>query len=203
MIAPQDHQDHQDHQTHAELGRRQLSHRYDGLAKVTGRAKYAAEFPVENIAYAYVVQATIPSGTIASIDQAAATRAAGVLLHHYAVQRAQAHRPWQRQHPSGHQRPLQRPAYRRRRRALSARSRASRKAPPHRVQGAASQARLQRLAQGRSRPQTRRRRLDTAAIPRPRSLKPQSSSTRPTRRPSRTTIRWSRTPPSPHGKATN
>ncbi len=78
MIAPQDHQDPQDHQTHAKLGRRQLSHRYDGLAKVTGRAKYAAEFPVENIAYAYVVQATIPSGTIASIDQAAATRAAGV-----------------------------------------------------------------------------------------------------------------------------
>jgi xanthine dehydrogenase YagR molybdenum-binding subunit len=63
---------------HPEVGHRQLDHRYDGLAKVTGRAKYAAEFPVENVAYAYVVQATIPSGTIASIDQSVAARAAGV-----------------------------------------------------------------------------------------------------------------------------
>jgi xanthine dehydrogenase YagR molybdenum-binding subunit len=72
MIAPQE------QQTPAKLDPRQLHNRYDGLAKVTGRAQYAAEFPVENLAYAYVVQATIPSGTIASIDQAAATRASGV-----------------------------------------------------------------------------------------------------------------------------
>ena len=52
--------------------------RPDGVDKVTGRAKYAAEFPTENVAYAYIVQATIPAGTIASIDQSAATRAAGV-----------------------------------------------------------------------------------------------------------------------------
>jgi xanthine dehydrogenase YagR molybdenum-binding subunit len=58
--------------------RRELATRYDALAKVTGRAKYAAEFPIENLAYAYVVQATIPSGTIVSIDQDAASRAAGV-----------------------------------------------------------------------------------------------------------------------------
>ncbi len=58
--------------------RRELAHRYDALAKVTGRAKYAAEFPIENLAYAYVVQATIPSGTIVSINQDAAGRAAGV-----------------------------------------------------------------------------------------------------------------------------
>ena len=57
---------------------RQLDHRYDGIAKVTGRAKYAAEFPAKNVAYAYIVQATIPAGTITSIDQAAASRAAGV-----------------------------------------------------------------------------------------------------------------------------
>jgi len=68
----------QDHQTSAKLDPRQLDQRYDGIAKVTGRAKYAAEFPVENVAYAYVVQATIPSGTVASIDQSAATRCAGV-----------------------------------------------------------------------------------------------------------------------------
>ncbi len=64
--------------SHPRTDQRQLDHRYDGFAKVTGRAKYAAEFPVENVAYAYVVQATIPSGTIASIDQAAASRASGV-----------------------------------------------------------------------------------------------------------------------------
>jgi xanthine dehydrogenase YagR molybdenum-binding subunit len=63
---------------HPKLDTRQLDHRYDGIAKVTGRAKYAAEFPTENLAYAYIVQATIPAGTIASIDQSAATRAAGV-----------------------------------------------------------------------------------------------------------------------------
>ena len=31
---------------------RQLDHRYDAFAKVTGQAKYAAEFPVKNVAYA-------------------------------------------------------------------------------------------------------------------------------------------------------
>jgi xanthine dehydrogenase YagR molybdenum-binding subunit len=57
---------------------RQLDHRYDAFAKVTGRAKYAAEFPVKNVAHAYVVQATIPAGVVASIDDAAASRASGV-----------------------------------------------------------------------------------------------------------------------------
>ena len=42
-----------DHQSPAKLDTRQLDHRYDGIAKVTGRAKYAAEFPTENVAYAY------------------------------------------------------------------------------------------------------------------------------------------------------
>ncbi|HEY1993703.1 MAG TPA: xanthine dehydrogenase family protein molybdopterin-binding subunit, partial [Edaphobacter sp.] len=63
---------------HPKLDTRQLDHRYDGIAKVTGRAKYAAEFPTENVAYAYIVQATIPAGTVASIDQSTATHAAGV-----------------------------------------------------------------------------------------------------------------------------
>lgn len=58
---------------------RQLDHRYDAFAKVTGRAKYAAEFPVDNVAHGYIVQATIPSGTIVSIDQNAASRASGVI----------------------------------------------------------------------------------------------------------------------------
>ncbi len=68
--------DTMDHQPLAST--RQLDHRYEGFLKVTGRAKYAAEFPVEKVAYAYVVQATIPSGTIASIDDDAASHASGV-----------------------------------------------------------------------------------------------------------------------------
>jgi xanthine dehydrogenase YagR molybdenum-binding subunit len=58
----------------------QLSTRYDGRAKVTGAAKYAAEFksPAEP-AFAFIVQSTIASGHIASIDQAAAIKSSGVL----------------------------------------------------------------------------------------------------------------------------
>jgi xanthine dehydrogenase YagR molybdenum-binding subunit len=63
---------------HPKLDHRQLATRYDALAKVTGRAKYAAEFRIENAAYAYIVQANIPSGTVASIDQGIAAKAAGV-----------------------------------------------------------------------------------------------------------------------------
>jgi xanthine dehydrogenase YagR molybdenum-binding subunit len=58
---------------------RQLKNRYDGRDKVTGKAKYAAEFPVKDVAYAYLVQSTIPKGTLLSIDQAAASKASGVL----------------------------------------------------------------------------------------------------------------------------
>ena len=62
---------------------KQLDHRYEGIAKVTGKAKYAAEFsqpfPKADLAYAYIVQSTIPNGTIASIDRCAADRAPGVI----------------------------------------------------------------------------------------------------------------------------
>ena len=58
---------------------KQLTERYDGLAKVTGQAKYAAEFPVKDVTYAFIVQSTIPNGTIVSIDQTAAERASGVI----------------------------------------------------------------------------------------------------------------------------
>ena len=68
----------QTEQQQEEKPERQLDHRYDAFAKVTGRAKYAAEFPVKNVAYAYIVQATIPAGVVTSIDDAAASRAAGV-----------------------------------------------------------------------------------------------------------------------------
>ena len=58
---------------------KQLDARYDGRLKVTGAAKYAAEFPVKDVVYGYIIQATIPSGTIASIDDSAAAHASGVL----------------------------------------------------------------------------------------------------------------------------
>ena len=62
---------------------KQLSHRYEGIAKVTGKAKYAAEFSQPfskaSLAYAYIVQSTIPNGTIASIDRSAADSASGVI----------------------------------------------------------------------------------------------------------------------------
>jgi xanthine dehydrogenase YagR molybdenum-binding subunit len=62
---------------------KQLGHRYEGIAKVIGKAKYAAEFSQPfskgDLAYAYIVQSTIPSGTITSIDRVSADRAPGVI----------------------------------------------------------------------------------------------------------------------------
>lgn len=60
-------------------GQVQMSQRYDGRLKVMGRATYAAEFPVKDVAHAYLIQSTIPSGAITSMDIAAAERASGVL----------------------------------------------------------------------------------------------------------------------------
>jgi xanthine dehydrogenase YagR molybdenum-binding subunit len=62
----------------------QLKERYDGVLKVTGTAKYAAEFSgpfdKKQLAYAFPVQSTVPSGTITAIDTAAAEKASGVLM---------------------------------------------------------------------------------------------------------------------------
>ena len=62
---------------------KQLSERYTGLAKVTGKAKFAYEFDgpfrKDDLLYAYMVQSTIPNGTIASMDRTAAERAPGVI----------------------------------------------------------------------------------------------------------------------------
>jgi xanthine dehydrogenase YagR molybdenum-binding subunit len=61
----------------------QTPYRYDGILKVTGKAKYAAEFtepfPKKDMVYAYVVQSTIASGAVASIDAKAAERSSGVV----------------------------------------------------------------------------------------------------------------------------
>ena len=53
--------------------------RVEGVAKVTGKAKYAAEFHVKNLAYGFIVTGNIAKGTIKSIDTTEASRAPGVI----------------------------------------------------------------------------------------------------------------------------
>jgi xanthine dehydrogenase YagR molybdenum-binding subunit len=53
--------------------------RVDGPAKVTGQARYVAEFRPRNLAFASIVSSSIPRGRITAIDTAQAERAAGVL----------------------------------------------------------------------------------------------------------------------------
>ncbi len=56
--------------------------RIDGPLKVTGTARYAYEYREEfpNVAYGFVLGASIPKGRIESIDTSAAERSPGVLL---------------------------------------------------------------------------------------------------------------------------
>jgi xanthine dehydrogenase YagR molybdenum-binding subunit len=53
--------------------------RIDGRAKVTGAARYSAEFALPGMAYAALVQSTVANGRIVNIDSTAARRAPGVL----------------------------------------------------------------------------------------------------------------------------
>ena len=53
--------------------------RIDGRLKVTGQAKYAAEFNQNQMAYAFPVRSTIGKGSITAIDAGAAQSAGGVL----------------------------------------------------------------------------------------------------------------------------
>lgn len=53
--------------------------RVDGIAKVTGAAKYAAEFNVPGLVHASLVTSTITKGRIVRIDTGAAIRVKGVL----------------------------------------------------------------------------------------------------------------------------
>jgi len=53
--------------------------RVDGRAKVTGTARYAAEFDVAGLAHAALVSSTVAKGRITAMDTAAAERAEGVL----------------------------------------------------------------------------------------------------------------------------
>lgn len=58
--------------------------RVDGSLKVSGRAAYAVEHPIENLAYGVSVASTIGRGRITKIDIAEAEKMTGVLaiLHH-------------------------------------------------------------------------------------------------------------------------
>ena len=58
--------------------------RVDGRLKVTGRAAYAVDHPIENLAYSVPVASTIGSGKITGIDASMAEKMPGVLavLHH-------------------------------------------------------------------------------------------------------------------------
>ncbi|RYD83260.1 MAG: xanthine dehydrogenase family protein molybdopterin-binding subunit [Sphingobacteriales bacterium] len=53
--------------------------RVDGKAKVTGQAKYSAEYDMPGLAYGVIVGSNITKGSIAAIDTKAAERAPGVL----------------------------------------------------------------------------------------------------------------------------
>ncbi len=53
--------------------------RVDGRAKVTGRAKYAAEYHVQNLAYGWVISSSVARGKIARIDTTSARSLPGVL----------------------------------------------------------------------------------------------------------------------------
>ncbi len=57
----------------------QAINRVEGKLKVTGRAKYASEFPVEGIVYAQGLNSTIAKGEIISIDASEAEQQPGVL----------------------------------------------------------------------------------------------------------------------------
>ncbi|OHZ30938.1 xanthine dehydrogenase family protein molybdopterin-binding subunit [Agrobacterium vitis] len=54
--------------------------RFEGQRKITGAATYALEYPVENPAHAVLVQSTIASGRVVSVDTSAANAAPGVLM---------------------------------------------------------------------------------------------------------------------------
>ena len=53
--------------------------RYDAVAKVTGKAEYAADVPLANPAYAYLVTSSIAKGRIDGFDLAAAKQVRGVI----------------------------------------------------------------------------------------------------------------------------
>ncbi|CAN7733728.1 xanthine dehydrogenase family protein molybdopterin-binding subunit [Variovorax sp. LjRoot84] len=53
--------------------------RVDGIAKVTGKAKFTAEFQVPHVAYGFIVLSTVTKGRITAIDTREAEQSSGVV----------------------------------------------------------------------------------------------------------------------------
>lgn len=53
--------------------------RIDGLLKVTGAARYATDYPIQNLAYGVLLKSEIAAGKISEIDIAAAEKSPGVI----------------------------------------------------------------------------------------------------------------------------
>src|SRR5215813_8631620 len=53
--------------------------RYDAVAKVTGRARYAADVPLANPAFAYLVTSAIAKGRVEGFDLTDAKKVRGVI----------------------------------------------------------------------------------------------------------------------------
>jgi xanthine dehydrogenase YagR molybdenum-binding subunit len=54
-------------------------HRVEGRAKVSGSAKYAAEYPADDLVYAWPVLSTVAAGRVTDVDTATALAVPGVL----------------------------------------------------------------------------------------------------------------------------
>ncbi|MGI8665549.1 MAG: xanthine dehydrogenase family protein molybdopterin-binding subunit [Jatrophihabitans sp.] len=54
-------------------------HRVDAIAKVTGQARYAGEYPLDGLAFGWVVQSSIACGTLTSIEREPVLAMPGVL----------------------------------------------------------------------------------------------------------------------------
>ncbi|HKW47574.1 MAG TPA: hypothetical protein VJN70_09010, partial [Gemmatimonadaceae bacterium] len=53
--------------------------RVDGRLKVTGGARYAAEYPIPNVAHGVIIASTIAKGRVKAIDTSVADKAPGVI----------------------------------------------------------------------------------------------------------------------------
>ena len=53
--------------------------RVEGPLKVSGSATYSAEYPVQHLAYGYLVLSTVPRATVTSLDDAEARQVPGVI----------------------------------------------------------------------------------------------------------------------------
>ena len=190
--------------------------RRDGRVKVTGRAKYTAEFAIDGTACAVIVQSTIPSGMIASFDLVDAHAVPGVLViltPDNAPRLKPAAESSNPTAPDVIRVPLLQTA------TSTTTDSISRSLSPIRSNAPSTPPRWSRPLTGKTRRRSicamrsprpihrsifamaRGRPTAGAAIPRRRSRRPLSASTSCMRRQPSTTIRWNRTPRSRCGRA--